>query len=131
MAKAVRGLLAPSSGIPSVSGTERLVTNTQYAKCHDFGVRAAESPRIRRGSSSMGLVIAIRTYAQTDLRVVQIVDRVACHGHVFLPSFELQCTYKLEHNQTHTSQVTHLVDAEETRRSTYATYLAIDSGKHL
>ena len=39
--------------MPRASGTERLVTNTQYAKSQDSGVRPTESPRIRRGSSSM------------------------------------------------------------------------------
>ena len=49
----------------------------------------------RRRSRSRGMVfyraVASRTHAQTVLRVVvQIADRVARHGHVFLKSFEPQ-----------------------------------------
>ena len=50
-----------------------------------------------------GPAVARRTHAQTVLCVaVQIADRDARHGHVFLKSFEPQCTYRLERNQAHT-----------------------------
>ena len=51
--KVIRNLRRPSGETPRARGTEQFVTNTQHAKSQDSRVRPKESPRIRRGSSSM------------------------------------------------------------------------------